>query len=416
MTPHPAPAAPSLDPATLRRRLADRLRSTGAARTAPVDAALGEVPRHLFLPNVPIEQAYSDQPVATKHDAAGAAISAASEPTIVTTMLEQLGVEPGHRILEIGAGTGYNAALLAHLTGDHGHVTTMDVDEDIVTAARAHLAAAGVGNVTVRLGDGALGHPDAAPYDRIIATVGAWDLPVTWRRQLAPGGRIVVPLRLRGSIARSIAFERDEDDGWVSRSSHLCTFMPLRGIADDARRNLPLTPDATVAVETHHDQQVDPALAGALDHPASTIWTGVTFTGSESFEWLDLWLACMMDNAISRMPVRLAAVDAGLVAPQFGWGSMAVIDAADLAYLTLRPVHDSGRYEVGLVGHGPNADQLAQTASAQVQAWDRDHRASTVDFQLRPTHSAPAETPPSGTTRFTFARPGAQLVITWRQP
>lgn len=414
---HDPEAAPSPDPATLRRRLADRLRTTGAARTAPVDAALTAVPRHLFLPDVPIEQAYSDQPVATKHDADGAAISAASEPTIVTTMLEQLGVEPGHRILEIGAGTGYNAALLAHLTGDHGHVTTIDVDDDIVTAARAHLAAAGIGNVTVLLGDGALGHPDAAPYDRIIATVGAWNLPATWRQQLTPGGRIVVPLRLRGSIARSTAFERDTNGAWVSRSSYLCTFMPLRGIADDARRNLPITPDATVAVETHHDQQVDSAaLTGILDHPASTVWTGVTFTGSESFEWLDLWLACTMDNAISRMPVQLAAIDAGLVTPQFGWGSMAVIAAADLAYLTLRPAHDSGRYEVGLVGHGPNADQLAHAASTQIQAWDHDHRDNTVDFQVRAAGSTPAETPPPGTTLFTFARPDAQLVITWRRP
>lgn len=100
-------------------------------------------------------------------------------------MLEQLDVQPGQKILELGAGTGFNAGLLGYLVGETGHVTTIDVDEDIVAGARGGLAAAGIHNVEVILGDGAVGHTPNAPYDRIEATVGAHGVPHAWLDQLA---------------------------------------------------------------------------------------------------------------------------------------------------------------------------------------------------------------------------------------
>ncbi|MGH3885395.1 MAG: methyltransferase domain-containing protein [Pseudonocardiaceae bacterium] len=102
---------------------------------------------------------------------------------------------PGHRVLEIGAGTGYNAALLAHLVGPAGKVTTVDIDSKVVRGARECLAAAGYRGVSVVCGDGEFGYSDHAPYDRIVVTAGAWDLPPAWVDQLAAGGRLVVPLR-----------------------------------------------------------------------------------------------------------------------------------------------------------------------------------------------------------------------------
>ncbi|WP_369974880.1 methyltransferase domain-containing protein [Thermobifida halotolerans] len=176
--------------------MVDRLCADGVVRSAAVEAALRRVPRHLFVPGTSLEEAYADEAVHTKHDpATGVSVSAASQPRIVAMMLEQLQAAPGMRVLELGAGTGYNAALLAALVGPEGRVTTVDVDDDLVTGARDHLAAAGAPNVEVVLGDGALGHPDSAPYDRIIATVGAYEVPTAWLEQLAPGGRLVVPLR-----------------------------------------------------------------------------------------------------------------------------------------------------------------------------------------------------------------------------
>ncbi len=374
------------------------------------------MPRHLFVPAVPLEEAYADDPVYTKHDGAGESISAASQPTIVAMMLEQLQVEPGQRVLEIGAGTGYNAGLLAHLVGEDGRVTTIDVDEDIVDSARSGLASAGSWNVRVILGDGALGYADGAPYDRVIATVGAWDLPPAWLEQLAPHGRLVVPLRLRGSVSRSLVLER-EDGHWRSPSSKMCTFMPLRGIADDARRTVALIPDGAVSLQTHQEQAVDAsALASVLDHSPTEAWTGVLFGGAESFEWLDLWLTCAMGNGLSRMPVQRSAVESGLVKPQFGWGAMAVTDKDDLAYLTLRPAQrtadaDAGTgrlHEVGVIGHGPGGDELASRVVDEIRAWDLDYRSRAVRIEVQPADSRERVT-----GQFAFDTPRNRLVITW---
>ncbi|TYB40794.1 methyltransferase, FxLD system [Actinomadura chibensis] len=405
--------------ARLRNALVDQLREDGTVHSERVEAALRAVPRHVFVPDVPLEQAYADEAVYTKHDGAGVSISAASQPTIVAMMLEQLQAEPGQRVLELGAGTGYNAALLARLVGEEGHVTTIDVDEDLVTGARVGLAAAGAGNVRVLLADGALGHVDGAPYDRIIATVGAGDVPLPWLDQLAIGGRLVIPLRLRGSVSRSIAFERENGGRWCSRTSSLCTFMPLRGIADDARRIISLNADNTVSLHVNREQAVDPALLdGVLETPGSEVWTGVLFRADESFEWLDLWLACVMENTLSRMPTDRTAVDQGLVRPQFSWGAMAVVDKGDLAYLTLRPQNaglgSGGRrmYEVGVIGHGPTGDALTDRVANAVRVWDEDYRSRRVMFKAQRTEAAVALEPVSG--RFDFDRPNTRLSIIWQ--
>jgi protein-L-isoaspartate(D-aspartate) O-methyltransferase len=223
----------------LRDRLVDALRRKGVVTTKPVEVALRAVPRHAFVPDVALDVAYSDDIVRTKYDAGGATISAASQPTIVAMMLEQA-VRAGDRVLEIGAG--YNAALRAHLTGGRGSVTTIDVDADIVDGARTHLGAAGYPEVHVVLGDGALGYPAGGPYDRVVATVGARYVPLAWQDQVASRGRLVVPMRFRGSASRSIVFER-HDDHWRATDSRMCSFMPLRGgIADDPQHLLALTP------------------------------------------------------------------------------------------------------------------------------------------------------------------------------
>ncbi|MFA1550762.1 methyltransferase, FxLD system [Actinomadura chokoriensis] len=404
----------------LRNVLVDELRDGGTVRSERVEAALRAVPRHAFVPGVPLEQAYADDAVYTKWDASGVSISAASQPTVVGMMLEQLQLEPGQRVLELGTGTGYNAALLAHLVGDEGHVTTIDVDDDIVTGARNALIAAGTKNVQVLLADGALGHPEGAPYERIIATVGAGDLPLPWMDQLAPGGRLVVPLRLRGGVSRSIAFDHGSDGRWLSRNSLLCAFMPLRGIADDARRIIPLTADGKVWLHANREQTVEESLLnGVLATPSSEVWTGVLFRMDESFEWLDLWLTCVMDNALSRMPVERAAVDAGMVRPQFGWGAMAVTDRGDLAYLTLRPhgpddVSGNRRmYEVGVIGHGPSGGALAGRIADAIGTWDADYRFRPVEFEIEPAEATPPTIEPMP-GRFIFERPNTRLTITWQ--
>jgi protein-L-isoaspartate(D-aspartate) O-methyltransferase len=401
------------DAENLRHALVGQLADRGIVRSGAVEQALRAVPRHLFVPAVPVQQAYADEPVATKHDADGVSISAASQPTMVAIMLEQLKVRPGQRILEIGAGTGYNAALLAHLTGRRGQVTTIDVDRDLTDGARDMLAAAGYANVHVILGDGALGYPADAPYDRIIATVGVWDLPSAWLAQLTPGGRLVVPLRLRGSVTRSVAFERD-GAWWRGVSSVGCGFMPLRAsIAGDPRSIISLIGDSSVTLHVHQDQDISPdALADALTRPRRQEWTGVTFGDQEPVDSMDLWLACTLANALSRMSVEPQAVDEGLVTPMFRWGASAAAEGDTIAYLAFRPCPpaDGGTAsrEVGVIAHGSRSD-LAARVAAEVRAWDRGYRARAPLIMLQP---AGAAEPVTG--QFTFTTPNNRVVISWK--
>jgi protein-L-isoaspartate(D-aspartate) O-methyltransferase len=397
-------------PEHLRHSLVDQLREEGSVRTERVEAALRAVPRHAFLPGVPFRQAYTNDVVHTKLDTAGVAISAASQPSIVAIMLEQLAVRPGEQILEVGAGTGYNAALLAYLTGAAGTVTTIDVDEDITDAARQALDAAGFPNVTVIRGDGALGHPDGAPYDKVIATVGVWDLPPTWFSQLAPGGRLVVPLRLRGSVSRSVVLERvaGSQDQWHSVSSEMCGFMPLRAsVASDPRRTVPLTGDGSVTLEVHQDQDIDPAtLDDIFGYPRSEAWTGVALGPREAEGWLFLWLTCTVPNGLFLMPVRRIAIDCGVAAPMFEWGTMAVIDTDSVAYLTSGQ-RKSGT-EIGVIGHGPRGGELARAVAEQVRVWDWEYRSHGIHLVMQPRTT---EQPVAG--QFTLLTPSNRLVISW---
>ncbi|GAB3214230.1 hypothetical protein GCM10027294_52880 [Marinactinospora endophytica] len=299
-------ASPSTGPAganeaeALRHALVEQIRADGHARTPGIEEALRTVPRHLFVPNAPLTEAYANSPVHIKYAPDGTSISCASQPTIVALMLDQLDARPGDHVLELGTGTGYNAALIGHLVGATGHVTTMDVDADLVEGARAHLAAAGVDNVEVVLGDGALGHLLNAPYDRIIATVGAHAIPRAWLEQLVPAGRLVAPQRLKGSVSRSIVWERREGR-WGSKGSAMNTFMPLRrGIADGERHMIPLSADGTVRLQAPAGVGADAEeLAGVLEQPRTEVWTGMTVRAAESPEWMELFVSCALPSGVS---------------------------------------------------------------------------------------------------------------------
>ncbi|MFN2497245.1 MAG: methyltransferase domain-containing protein [Pseudonocardiaceae bacterium] len=155
--------------------------------------------------------------------------SSASEPAMVATMLDLLDVHPGQGVLEIGTGTGYHAALLAHRLGA-ARVSTVEIDPVIAEAAKAALDAIGY-PVTTVLGDGAAGWPDGAPYDRVIATVAAClgALPYEWVRQTRPGGVLVAPMRTdyvgSGPLVR---FTVGDDGIATGRPVTAVGFMPLR--------------------------------------------------------------------------------------------------------------------------------------------------------------------------------------------
>lgn len=399
-------------PDVLRAEMTRRLVDGQVIRNPAVRDAFAAVARHLFIPHVPAQAAYADEPVYTKTSGAGTRISAASQPRIVAMMLEQLDPQPAHRVLEAGAGTGYNAALIAHMVGPAGHVTTLDVDADLVDGAVAHLTAAAVDNVAAVLADATRGHAAGAPYDRIIATVGVHDVPNPWLEQLTADGRLVVPLRLRGAASRSIVFTR-AGPGWRSVDSQLAVFMPLRGVADDARRIVAVNPGQDVTLQVNKDQSVDAArLAGVLDQPAVTVWTGVLFPPMVPYEWIDLWLALRLPNSIMRMNTGPGAIDRQQVSPIFGWGAMATVDGPDLAYLTQRPaqpVDGQKRYEIGVIAHGPAAEALADRVAAETATWDNQFRDRSVRFELPATRWT--ADPDAG--RFLLDRPDNPIAVIW---
>ncbi|HEY4026919.1 MAG TPA: methyltransferase domain-containing protein [Candidatus Dormibacteraeota bacterium] len=209
-------------------QLVGQMESSGALGDPAVADAFRAVLRHHFLPGRPLDEVYEDSAVMTKTAEHGIPISSSSQPAIMAIMLQLLQLLPGHRVLEIGAGTGYNAALVAHLVGRGGHVVTIDIEPDLVQQARANLAEAGVQGVEVVQGDGAAGWPAGAPFDRVIVTAGAHDLSPAWVDQLTEDGRIVLPLGLARPLQLCVALVR-QARGLVSTELCPCGFMPLRG-------------------------------------------------------------------------------------------------------------------------------------------------------------------------------------------
>ncbi|MBC3990415.1 methyltransferase domain-containing protein [Streptomyces sp. AC563] len=191
--------------------LAADLRTKGAIRSALVEEAIIAVPRHAFItghyahgrhtpvdPDQPTDElltlAYSDRGIMTHTpaDSAGG-FSSTSQPSIVAKMLEAARLRPGMRVLEIGAGTGWNASLIAHMTKADVH--TIEASAQVASEAREAVERAGMTErVTVHTGDGYLGHPDGGPYDLIIATCGTAGVAPAWLDQLTPTATILAPI------------------------------------------------------------------------------------------------------------------------------------------------------------------------------------------------------------------------------
>ncbi|MCW0211740.1 MAG: methyltransferase domain-containing protein [Pseudonocardia sp.] len=285
---------------TEAERLADDLVRSARIRSTAVAEAFRTVPRHLFLPGVPLAEAYADEAVATQF-VDGVATSSASQPSMVAIMLEQLGLRRGQRVLEIGAGTGWNAALMSRIVGPEGVVISLDIDEELVSRAERNLASAGVDGVTVLCADGALGHPDGAPYDRIVLTVGSWDVRPEWIEQLAPGGRILLPLTVRGSQL-AIAFDAPGDGLLHSASVRSCAFIRLRGAGAGPEVTIDLGLPGW-SVQAAEEVEVDrDAVRSALSEPGRS-WPVVPDPGlgeADVWDGVGLWLA-LGDPAVFRL-------------------------------------------------------------------------------------------------------------------
>ena len=228
-------------------RYVDEMKAAGAIGSPAVERAFLTVPRHRLLETFYRREAdrtvtvrhdpghprrdhlaliYADNALATRRSG-GLPVSSTSQPSLMARMLELLSLTGGMKILEVGAGTGYNAALMAEIVGDQRRVITVDVLEDVVDQTRRLLAAAGYPAIQVLLRDGFEGVPGQAPFDRIVATVGCSDLSPNWAEQLADDGAMLVPLAHGNGHPLVLA----RKDGHVLRGRMVLRtgFIPVRG-------------------------------------------------------------------------------------------------------------------------------------------------------------------------------------------
>ena len=220
-------SAPQAKWKPLLQSMVDELAASGVLRSPAIRRSLLEIPRHLFVDEPALEDVYTDAPIVTKTDMKGRPVSSCSMPSLVASMLEDLDLSPGLRVMEVGAGTGYNAALLGHVVGASGRVVSIDIDSEVATAARHHVRRTGLANVRVVAADGAHGFPSEAPYDRITVTVGVREPFPAWVAQLSEGGLLQTPIWIRGQ--QLVATFLKAGDQLRSVSLTYGGFMRLRG-------------------------------------------------------------------------------------------------------------------------------------------------------------------------------------------
>lgn len=387
----------------LRAALVRTLSDEGAIKSVRVRDAVATVPRHLFAPGEPLASAYAPHStVKVKQDEHGRNLSVMSAAHLQAVMLEQAAIEPGMRVLEIGSG-GFNAALIQEIVGDCGRVTTIDIDEDVTTRARACLDQAGYHEVDVVLADANDGAPKQAPFDRIIVTAGFWDISPSWLDQLAPDGRLVVPLRLRG-LTRSVAFDRDGAE-LVSRDYCLAAFVPDQGEGAYDERKVMLREG--IAIQTD-DPAVDldaAALSRALDMPKIETWPDAAWDMPDE---LDLFVTLNLPRS-ARLHASEEAVDAGIVGRPALRGVPVLVDGDSLAYRLRRTNDSSGEEESGVIAHGPNAEALADQYAEVLLRWAaRYRRRGAATFRYIPASSGRHPLPEGSVIK----RHGA-VTVTW---
>lgn len=396
------------DIARLREELVRKLRELKVIVTPEVERAVRAVPRHLFIPELSVEEAYAGRHYVTKKDEHGVGISSVSAASIQAMMLEQAGIRPGMRVLEIGSG-GCNAALLAELVGEAGQVVSIDIDRDVIDRASRLLSAAGYESVILLHADGEFGVPEYAPFDRIIVTVCAWDLPPAWSDQLAEGGRLVVPLRMRG-LTRSVAFER-ENGRLVDRGYELCGFVPMQGAGERRERLVPLHGDE-VRLRLDDDQDADAdALRAALSMPRREAWSGLTLGKNNRFDGLYLWMAMRLPD-FGLLAATDTARERGLVAHSWTLGIPTLLHGDSFAYLTYRPTSEEReQFEFGAYGHGPRADEAVEKLAGLIRSWDGTSLNARITVYPKDT---PDELLPSDA--LVLARRHTRIAITWPSP
>ncbi len=323
------PALDTPESTRLREALIHRLTHQATLRDPRIAAALRAVPRHAFVPDTSLEHSYQDTVVPVKY-AGDEPVSTLSQPSAIVVMLEQLHLEPGMRVLEIGTGTGYNAALLAELAGPEGQVTTVDIDEELSSRAADSLRRVGYDAVNVHTGDGFFGAEAWAPFDRVELSVASETISPSWAEQMVDGGLLVGPIHVKGLQFLTPAF-RKHGTRLVSESVRACSFLPLRGSGADAGATfrLPIRPELRFVWESP-DEFPAGVLTRVLRHEREVrdevpvAWAAAAYvllTNEDAF------FAESQDRRVRGIALldRESESLASIISASDGWGTAAVV-------------------------------------------------------------------------------------------
>ena len=338
-------------------------------RSAAVRRAFLSVPRELFVSEAASQSGlaavYRDEAIPTKFAANGAPISSSSQPAIMAEMLERLGLEPGMRVLEIGAGTGYNAALLSELVGRSGRVETVDIDADTAKRARRALREGGYGGHVVAA-DGREGFAAGAPYDRIIVTASSDTVPYAWFDQLVEGGIVEVPLRLREAAGAHVIASLQKNGRGLRSVSIVCGgFMPLRD--GDEQPALPRSMRSlTITDLTGDAPQVVRQISGAaLLQLTPAAKRRLLAASLEDPRRRSLGIRADAEALILYLSTTLPIREVVSVLPEWGVGAISR-DGRSLAYVSGRASNQ--RRTIGaLAAHGSHTAE--RRLAAAIRAW-----------------------------------------------
>ncbi|HEV3157102.1 MAG TPA: methyltransferase domain-containing protein [Candidatus Baltobacteraceae bacterium] len=341
--------------------LVDDLLYRHAIRSRPVENAFRTVPRHLFVPRYLcdgrmvdstnpsyLEGIYSDVVLNTRIAEDGSPTSASSQPFLMAEMIETLGLERGMKVLEIGTGTGYNAALIHAVTD--AKVVSIDVQPDVVADAKIALRKAGISDVDVFARDGYHGYPEGANFDRIVATVGITGFSPAWFEQLAPGGTILAPISHGG--LHFLLHARGDGGTIRAQGVEQVSFMSADGpltVSPHARKSPP--PISIHEASTIHFDRVK---------SARERWPFPR--GDDSYS--DLWVACAAwEHRITRADI------------EWNLGSVfALVVDSEPKSVAILP-HD-GRVRFS----GPLGISAASQLTKLIVSWEKNGRPSRKDW------------------------------------
>jgi protein-L-isoaspartate(D-aspartate) O-methyltransferase len=439
-------ATASAEPDVARARLGRARGQHGQAQSPLVLDAFATVPRHVFVPEIGPAAAYRDEALVIKCGPDGLPVSSSSQPAMMAIMLDQLGLRRGHRVLEIGTGSGYNAAVMAAIVGPAGEVVTIDIDPELVARAKASLLAAGAEAVIVRCADGGYGDPHGAPFDRVIVTAGAWDIAPAWLGQLAPGGRLVLPLSVRG-IQLSVGLEQTARGSWLSTSACRCGFVRMLGAFAGPEEPIRLAEPWAMVCQVSDGNPVHArALAAALSGEANDEPVPVVLASITELADLDLWLT-MSAGRLDRLTVLAApgGPPSSAPAPPFGVLVSSGTDPQRLGLGMLLPVavgdgeaeqdHETGlaprrgpgpgrdagagpehefsrAWTATMRGLGPGGRELAARLAALSGRWARLGRPGSRELEVLvwPAGGEPSRVPGN---RLVFRRPSVTIAVGW---